>query len=63
MEGTQSHVQLTHKLHTCDPQERKRALEELGGSFRVNIPVEVSLALKADLNIPWNIQVEDNEKV
>ena len=63
MEGTQPHVQLTHELHTCDPQERKRALEEQGGSFRVNIPVEVSLALKADLNIPWNVQVEDNEKV
>ena len=29
-------------------------LEELGGSFRVHIPAEMSLVLKADLNIPWS---------
>ena len=46
--------QLTHELRTCNPDERRMALEELGGSFRVHIPAEMSLALKADLNIPWS---------
>ena len=46
-------TQLTHELCTYEP-EKKKALEEIGGSFRVHISAESSLAFKADLSIPWN---------
>ena len=46
--------QLTQELRTCNPDEQRMALEELGGTFRVHIPAEVSLAFKVDVNIPWS---------
>ena len=47
-------MQLGHELRACDSADRKQVLEDLGGAFHVKIPTESSLALKADLNIPWS---------
>lgn len=47
-------TQLDHELRACDSEDRKQVLEGLGGAFHVQIPTESSLALKADLNIPWS---------
>ena len=47
--------QFTHELRTCDSEDRKQVLEDLGGSFEIRIPTESVLAFKADLNIPFNI--------
>ena len=41
-------------LRTSNPDERQMALEELEGTFCMHIPARMSLALKADLNIPWS---------
>lgn len=46
--------QFSHELRTCNSDDRKRVLEELGGAFEVHIPTESLLAFKADLNVPWN---------
>ena len=46
--------QFSHELRTCDLDDRKQVLEELGGAFEVHIPTESLLAFKADLKIPWN---------
>ena len=48
-------TQLAHEIHTCGRDERKKLIDEIrkaDGNFRIS--VEQSVALKADLNIPWN---------
>ena len=48
-------TQLAHEIHTCSQDERKKLMEEIRraeGSFRIS--VEQSVALKADLSIPWS---------
>ena len=48
-------TQLTHKIHTCSQDEREKLIEEIRrteGSFRIS--VEQSVALKADISIPWS---------
>lgn len=50
-------TQLAHEIHSCNGEDRQRLLEEirnLKGNFLVRIPAEKSVAMKADLNIPWN---------
>ena len=38
--------QFSHKLHTCDLEDRKQVLQELGGAFEVYIPSESVIAFK-----------------
>ena len=47
--------QLAHEVHLSE--QRHLLLDEIKkieGSLVVQVPVEASLAMKADLNIPWN---------
>ena len=47
-------TQLAHEVHGCC-QERRKLIEEIRraeGGFRIS--VEQSVALKADLSIPWS---------
>ena len=50
-------TQLAHELHNCSRADRGEVLDELrrvDGYFLVQVHADTSLALKADLNIPWN---------
>lgn len=50
-------AQLAHELHAERRADRAKLLEELRKAdrdFHIRIPVRDSLALKADLNLPWN---------
>ena len=52
-----STTQLAHELHAKQREDREKLLEEIkqaGGDIIVRVPVQTSLAMKADLNIPWN---------
>ena len=47
-------VQLQEEIKACTSSERKQILSELHkGGFKVEVPVQQILALKADLSIPW----------
>ena len=46
-------TQLAHEIHSCSQDERKKVIEEAEGSFCIS--VEQSVALKADLSIPWSM--------
>ena len=48
-------TQLAHELHGYRQEERRKLIEEIRraeGGFRIS--VEQSVALKADLSIPWS---------
>ena len=50
-------AQLSHEVKSSTVEVRQKLLSELHtseGTFHVTIPVSASLAMKADLNIPWN---------
>jgi predicted metal-dependent phosphoesterase TrpH len=52
-----STTQLAHELYGRQREDRETLLEEIkkaGGDLIVKVPVQGSLAMKADLNIPWN---------
>ena len=47
-------VQLQAEIKACTSTEREQILSELHkGGFKVEVPVQQILALKADLSIPW----------
>ena len=55
LSGGDDSTQLAHEIHACDQDKRKQLLEEIrqiDGNLRIS--VEQSVALKEDLNIPWN---------
>ena len=46
------------EVRSCSADVRQKLLEEIrgsGGAFHVTVPVDASLAMKADLNIPWSM--------
>lgn len=50
-------AQLAHELHSTERKEREALLDEIRkaeGNILIRVPVQSSLAFKADLNIPWN---------
>lgn len=49
-------AQLSHELHSVEREDREKLLEEIKktGKFLIRVPVQVSLAMKADMGIPWN---------
>ena len=50
-------TQQAHELVTSQREDRDRLLEEIknaGGTFLIQVPAQASLAMKADLNMPWN---------
>ena len=50
-------TKLAHELHACRREDRGKLLDEIrkvDGNFLVQVSVEKSVAMKADLNIPWN---------
>lgn len=52
-----STAQLGHEVQRKQEADRERLVEAIrkaGDKFRVVVPVQFSLAMKADLNIPWN---------
>lgn len=52
-----STAQLAHELKGKQREDREKLLEEMkraGGNFHLQVPVQSSLAMKADLNIPWS---------
>ena len=57
MTAGDSTAQLAHEVQGRQREEREKLLEELkkaGGNCLLCVPVQSSLAMKADLNIPWN---------
>ena len=46
-------VQLSHEIKSCSYDERSKVLEEIQGEVVIEVPTEASLAMKADLGIPW----------
>lgn len=50
-------TQLAHEVHASKRENRQELLDEIrkvDGNFLVRVPVQASLAMKADFNIPWN---------
>lgn len=48
-------IQLQDEVKACTPAEREMLLEDLTkGGFKVAVPTDQALALKADLDIPWS---------
>ena len=50
-------TQLASEVATSSHEDRKAILDSLKsmpGNFKVEVPVSTSLAIKADLNIPWS---------
>ena len=49
-------IQLESEVRACSPEDRQKLLGDLlkGGLYKVEIPADVSLAMKADLGLPWN---------
>ena len=51
--GGSDMIQLTDEVKACTPAERELLLADLQkGGFKVAVPTDQALALKADLNIP-----------
>ena len=48
----EAHIQLSHEIKKIPKEERVLLMKE--ANFMVVIPPEQGLAMKADLNIPWN---------
>lgn len=47
--------QLAHEVLSTPEEERKKLLEEIKRvDFVIKVPVRTSLAMKADMSIPWN---------
>lgn len=51
--------QFAHELHSSsrNAEDRQRLMDEIrhmGGKFLFQVSAESSVAMKADLNIPWN---------
>ena len=52
-----STTQLAHELHSTERRDREKLLDEIRkveGDILINVPVQDSVAMKTDLNIPWN---------
>lgn len=50
-------TQLAHELLSTEREDREKLLEDIknaDGNFLIRVPVQSSLAMKADLNFPWN---------
>ena len=47
-------VQLSNEIKTSTRDVRSKLLQDLQGTVCINVPTETSLAMKADLSIPWN---------
>ncbi len=45
-------AQLTHEVKLLSPDQRRQLIEDM--EFKIEIPSLTSLALKADLCLPWN---------
>ena len=52
--GGSSAAQFVDEARTCPASERESLLEELQGGMKVVIPPSASLAMKADLVLPWH---------
>ena len=53
--GGSEMFQLQDEVKACTPAEREQLLVDLQkGGFKVAVPTNQALALKADLNIPWS---------
>ena len=53
--GGDNTTQLQNEMKLCSRVERERILAELNNSsFAVSVTTNESLAMKADLNIPWS---------
>ena len=53
--GGSEMFQLQDEVKACTPAEREKLLVDLQhGGFKVAVPTDQALALKADLNIPWS---------
>lgn len=56
MAAGDSTAQLAHELHATQRRDREQLLDEIKraeGNILIQVPVQSSLAMKADLNIPW----------
>ena len=52
--GGEQGFQLGDEIKQCSMEEREEILKELQGGFKVRIPTNCALAMKADLGIPWS---------
>lgn len=53
-DDSSAQVQLSHEIKSCTPDVHSKLLEDIQGEVCIQIPTESSLAMKADLSIPWN---------
>lgn len=51
--GGDQAYQLSREVKGCPLEEREQILQELQGGFKVQMPTNTALAMKADLGIPW----------
>ena len=52
--GGSSTTQFVDETRSCSASERNAILEQLQGGLKVLIPPNESLAMKADLTLPWS---------
>ncbi len=52
--GGELAFQLGREVKACSKEEREGILEELQDGFKVQMPTNYAVALKADLGIPWS---------
>ena len=55
--GRESMAQLSREITTITPEHRRQLLDEIfkqPGKFVVEVPPAETLALKADLQLPWS---------
>lgn len=53
--GGEQAYQLSKEMKACSREEREEILEELQNGFKVQIPTNLAVAMKADLGIPWSL--------
>lgn len=52
--GGEQAYQLSKEVKDCSVEEREKILEDLQNGFKIQIPTNHALAMKADLGIPWS---------
>ncbi len=45
---------VSKEVKSCSTEEMESILQELQNGFKVQIPVDKAVAMKADLGIPWS---------
>lgn len=52
--GGETSIQMSDEVKSCSQEEREAILGDLKESFKVEIPTNFAVALKADKGITWS---------